>query len=541
MTRSPASERGSATPVPSRGSLKPHIVSPTPSEFLLTTGTRPEDPGVGLFVDMNGDVTRGTISFEKYPDQILVDDRWVIAVIPGFGLEVQRWDADNDESADVEESKGWIGFDGDLKIKKVFGLDGTVVPEVGRLLQLVRAPLNAAEGVEYDDLPQDAQRNEEERSIALRISTIDSRVVVFDGKQVWSLLRSPLVLRLDSKLPNFTNSKNDGIESRINRILQVLRIAGAIEPDTERGFNEVSFLRQKCGLMILGELLQMLPTQKGLIKPQEIMLAEEALGLVDPRMVVSLFGKGFVDDAPEGDKGLWVYGGIREVYRHLQVPPTSTKYFMRDALLLLKRYLVGWRSRKGLGSVADEKEVFYTVDAALLRVLLMLDSPEYLVEKGSTVVQEGDVRKELYALLGPNLENFDRAVQLLEDFGRLYALSLLYSMNKMYRNVLLTWQRILEGGETSGELEDGEERFKSYLMQMKDPRLVEEFGRWLAARNPALGIQVFADERSRVKFEPSKVLEILREHAPAAVKNYVEYLVVEKKVNPVLKATFQLS
>ena len=39
----------------------------------------------------------------------------------------------------------------------------------------------------------------------------------------------------------------------------------------------------------------------------------------------------------------------------------------------IKRYLMVWRRKKGFGSVADEAHVFHTVDAALLRIVLMLD------------------------------------------------------------------------------------------------------------------------------------------------------------------------
>ena len=102
----------------------------------------------------------------------------------------------------------------------------------------------------------------------------------------------------------------------------------------------------------------------------------------------------------------------------------------------------------------------------------------------------------------------------------------------MYRNVLGTWRRILDGEDTMREFEQGEERVKNYLLKLKEPELVEDFGCWLAARNTQLGIQVFAAEEAKVKFDPSKVLEMFREHAPNAVRPYVEYLVVEKKAIP---------
>jgi hypothetical protein len=41
-------------------------------------------------------------------------------------------------------------------------------------------------------------------------------------------------------------------------------------------------------------------------------------------------------------------------------------------------------------------------------------------------------------------------------------------------------------------------------------------------------VQVFAEDRSLVKFQPAQVVRILREGAPGAVKDYLEYLVFDK-------------
>jgi hypothetical protein len=519
-----------AIPAPMSAVLKPHIASPSAEEFLLTTGTKPEDPGVGMFVSLDGEVTRSTIQFNKYPEQLLVQDSWVIAVVPGVGLEMQRWDLEDERSVDEGDRKGTIALDGDIRVAEVIGLDGTIVSAAGQALRLVRVPLKA--GDSSLESSEDRKRNEEERLIAQRISTVKSRIVVFSGQRVWTLLRCPLSVRLDSRLPNFSDENFDGIIARVRRVLNVLEEVRSIEPSTETEFHEVSYVRQKCGLLVLGELLRISQRQTADITAPEIMTVERALldSALDPRFIVALFGDAFHGDIVEGSGGVWVYGGIEKVFKCLTESDEVGSVFTREVLLLLKRYLGEWRSKKGFGSVADDKKVFLTVDAALLRVLLMLDSPEYLGDKGKTVVQEGNVRTEIYAFVEAGTENFDGAVRVLESFGRFYVLSILYAKAKMFQQVLSTWRRILEEGETTGELVDGEQRVKNYLLKMKDPKLVEEFGGWLAARNAALGIQVFADEFAKVKFDPSRVLEILGERAPGAVRAYVEYLVVEKKV-----------
>ena len=512
-----------------------------------------------MFVNLDGDVTRGTIQFDRYPRQLIVHGAWVIAVIPGVGLQLQRWDQADGADDNEADRRGTIpieAVDDDsgnaVQIKQVLSLvGGTVVADAGRTLQLVRVALKSNHQGGDDDAGEspgedgnDTQRNEEERQIAQRIATVESRIVVFSGRRVWTLLPRPTSVQLDSRLPDFSDENFDGIVARVRRVLRVLDEVQSIEPTTETQFHEVSFVRQKCGLLVLGELLRITQKQTADLAADEIVKVELALeeSALDPRFIVALFGDAFRDDIFEGRAGVWVYGGIKEVFASLRRSgePGPGNAFTRDALLLLKRYLTSWRSKKGFGSVAvaDEKEVFLTVDAALLRALLMLDSPQYLVDRGNTVVQEGNVRTELYSLVDGGLENPDAAVPVLEAFGRLYVLSILYSRARMYRQVLETWRRILDAGDVTGELKRGDERVKQYLLKLKEPDLVEEFGCWLAARNPQLGIQVFAAPDARVKFDPASVLDLFRQRAPHAVRPYVEHLVVQDKVRPPLALGF---
>lgn len=481
---------------------------------------------------MNGDVTRGTIQFEKYPDQVIIQDKWVISVIPEIGLDLQKWDLDDENKLGVSEKKSSIAFDSKIQLKEVLGLDGTMVPAIARKLRLVHVPLLHTNELGNDDFPGEERKNEEERVIAQRISTVESSVVVYEGRKVWSLLPSPLVLRLDSRLPNFSDENFDGIVARVRGVLNVLDEVNRIEPTTERTFHEVSFIKQKCGLLVLGELLRISARQTSDIGPKEIIRVEEALleSALDARFIVALFGHSFVADIAESATGVWVYAGIREVYRDLKMSDEVGTGFTRDALMLLKRYLVGCRSKRGFGSVGDDKEVFQTVDSALLRVMLMLDSPEYLVQKGKTVVQEGNIRNELYRLV-ESLDNLTSATAIIESFNRLYVLSILYSANKKSREVLQTWRRILESSDPTHEFTDGENKLKSYLLRLKDPSLVEEFGAYLCSRNPALGISLFIDPKSRVQLSPEQIIPILRTHAPAALRPYIEHLVTHTK-NP---------
>ena len=140
------------------------------------------------------------------------------------------------------------------------------------------------------------------------------------------------------------------------------------------------------------------------------------------------------------------------------------------------------------------------------------------------------MRAELNSLVDAGVEDVDRAIVLLEQFERLYPLSRLYLSQKQPAKVLETWQRIICGeGDSRREFIDGEQQFRIYLSKLRNRQLVEEYGTWLAKRNPALGVQVFVDDNSRTKFVQADTLELLRNRAPGAIREYLEHLVFRKK------------
>jgi len=562
---------GKATP-PIQVSLRPHIVSPTPNEFLLITGTSPTDPGVGMFVNFDGDPTRGTIQLTKYPEEVILEEGCIIALLPSseeagnMGVRVLEMIRIEDHGSDPSAGGGFARVPlgstrASASIARVMGLQEVVASEVGSRLRFDRVRLLTSEGDNTGrELEEwEVNRIAEELESAKRISKIGGRVVFFSGTKVWRLLPNPMVVRLDSRLPSpvllpprgtSPEAKKEADKRRAT-ILSVLKDVHGLEPTTERMFHEIAYIKQKCGVLLLTEFLSLPREEDKRQFPTELLATERALidGSLDPRIVVSLFS-GFEEELREGKNGVWVYGGIKTVIDMILVDRRSQEQPNRDAddkkepewngrrdlLLLLRRYLSAWRQKKGFGSVsqADEKEVFWTIDAALMRCLLLLEatrSPSALQHMAGEV----DVRQELYKICDypSSVECFDRCVYLLERFKRLYVLSILYQSKKMSRDVLETWKRLFESGDEKAlaEFGEGEDRIADYLLAKKDRELVKEYGLWLAKRNQKLGIKVFADERARVKWDVQEVLEMFKEYAPVALRGYVEHLVVEQKVS----------
>ena len=573
--------------------LKPHIVSPTAEEFLLVTGTGPLDPGIGMFVNLDGDPTRPTLEFDRYPKEIVVDggasdlassrpslgdveDGYVLASTTKefedglhHGLEVQRWDVNAGEE---EATKFWleapVDSSGTLGIRSLLGTNESKslgVMEKLRRRKFSPFPSDAVadtlasprsvdsrtalsmermsqerdlferdfDSSDEEPLPDgwEENRDREEEEFAARLARTTARLAVWSGNTIWWAMRNPLILRLESEMNADSLGAKVSPETAEERrqLFAVLNSFRGRDAKSELEFMTFSYIRQRAGALLFMSLLH---SRQAPFPEPELKALEEVLldGGLDPRVVLALL-PGLRNEIVQSRKGIWVFGGVKgTVERYLADAAARTvgdTLGTLDPTILqfLRQFLTACRRKKGFGSVADESHVSRTVDAALLAVLLELDrtSPKGLARSGT-------IRAELNEFVDKGVDCFDRAVDLLESYRRLYVLSRLYQSRKMAGDVLATWKRIVEGEQDDGgELQDGELRVREYLSKISNQALVQEYGIWLANRNPKLGVQVFADDKGRApKFEPGQVVALLRDEAPDAVKYYLEHLVFGK-------------
>lgn len=538
--------------------LAPHVVSSLPTEFLLTTGTKATDPGVGMFVNLEGDVVRGTIEFSSYPEALVLDGAqqsslgptpdeaqsggYVLAIVQRKVyeqaqrcIEIQRWDADPGEGHNTKE---WLVLEGKASEESEPSLKAGLrnattsaelsVNGVTSTLRLRRLKLkgdSAEDGLE-------AKRNEEEDKLASRFAQVQANVLFFAKDRVSWVVQTPMVSQLDRQLTQAVRqTSSNELSIDVPLVQRVVNSIRGQEPRNELEFLTLTYVRQKSSLLLFGNLV--LQTANGIIAYEhDKRRAEDALisGELDPRVVLALVPPLDAEIA-EGSSGIWMAQGLRDAVGQIRDSFDPNKIskdcqgpYGDNLLHLIKRYLIAWRKKKGFGSVADETHVFQTVDAALLHVLLMLDQNS---PRGPATA--GTVRAELNDVVDRGVDCFERAVELFEQYNRLYMLSRLYQSRKMVSQVLATWKRILEGEkDVGGELVEGEHDLRRYLSKIRDSGLVQEYGSWLAHRNPKLGVQIFADDNSRVKFQPTEAVAILKEKAPDAVKDYLEHLVFGK-------------
>ncbi|OBT51262.1 hypothetical protein VE04_09193, partial [Pseudogymnoascus sp. 24MN13] len=530
------------------GSLKPHIISPSPQEFLLVTGTGATDLGLGLFVNLEGDISRSALEFSRYPEALVTDGRgvgtelsqsnaeeeeegYVLAVISQgdeeethYGLEIQRWDIDSAENgyqkfwlqlpdATPDSGKARVGIrtvtePGDLSFNEVAkSLRSTrfrPFPSSGSSSVSVQSTdSRTAASLERVSKERELfESQDEELQFAQRLGRAKSRVVVWAGDKIWWVARNPLTLQLDAAL-EADGKKAATPEEYATAMTGVINTIRGREARTEIEFMSLGYIRQRAGLLLLTNLLRRgeAPTEARRSTPNCVARSSKARpGSGSPPASPKSPHSSSPQEPPGGDRA----------------EPASSHPFH-----FYQRFLSAWRERKGFGSIASENDVFRTVDASLLLVLLRLDASS---PPGPALPRLD--RADLDGLVDHGVADFSRGVALLESHHRLYILSRLYQSRKLAAEVLATWRRIIEGARDDGaELVDGEIRVREYLAIIRNPALVQEFGLWLASRNPQLGIQVVGDPGARVSFPPAEVVAMLRERAPNAVTAYLDHLV----------------
>ena len=562
--------------------LFPHILSPTASEFLLITGTLANEPGVGIFVNCDGDVVRGTLEFGRYPDSVVLDipdpslgttnsdgdvsEGYILATMTKeasmaqeAGIEIQAWNGDEGEG------RSWLSFptndNGDVTTDKTrvvsrIGIGQTqtsteiTFKNVEEKLKARRLDISSRrmdsiasnsssdispktarpKSVEFGEtqpLTQESdslasiphweiERNQQEDEFVRNFGSTKTHIVVWSGASIQWAVKNPQVLQLELLLDQIMKESGDS-KVDIDALLGVFASIRKRNAQSELEFLSLQYVRQKVTLLWFEFAMKN-------SRERELDLLEQELleGNLDPRVLLSMVPLCHLDIV-EGSRGIWIHAGLITLIDSLALfSQQPTMALNPHTMELLRQFLTVWRQKKGYGSIPDEAEVFASVDAALLHILLEQDK--------KSPGRSASVRAELYSIVDHGINCFDRAIELLEQYHRLYALSRLYHSKKLHAKVLATFRRIIEGDFDAGqEFTDGENEVRKHLVRMKDLSLVEEYGTWLAKRNPTLGVQVFTDDNSKVKLPPNQVVQLLKVRAPDAVKVYLEHLVFGKK------------
>lgn len=534
--------------------LKPHILSPSPNEFMLTTGTSMSEPGVGMFVNLDGDVTRGTLQFDSYPYAIIdysfsagetahsetSESEYVLALInlgEASSLSMSL------EIIDIRSSSDSAGHKVSLKLPessvalsavqigltKCLGKHSYFHKEIPELLRAVKYHLGSTtDDAVVQDMPdEDERRSAEETQVVQRLAKAGSQVLIWRHDTLWQVVPNPALLELEAALLDaisLADGSYDFSQINMTAIMSLLGRLRQKEPVEELEFRAYNYIRQKASVVLLLHLLSTMKNDRA--KSSMFTIIESALleGGVDPRVVLSILAP-IREEIRFGRDGLWLQQGIVDCLIEFDVPMVEFSDAPQEFWLMIRHYLTTWQEKRGFASISDEKAVFDTVDAALLHVLLQLDTAS---PRGG---QQTAIGLKLNNVVDHWKGDFDRAVTLLERYRRLFLLSRLYQSRKASREVLSTWKRICEGeqdADASIQAHDLLLQMRRYLTVIRDSELVKDYAIWLAKKSPDLAVQLLSDANSRTKFDPAEVVSLLKSHAPSSVQLFLEHLVFAK-------------
>lgn len=566
--------------------LPPHILSPSSNEFMLTTGTSPSEPGVGMFVNLDGDVSRGTIEFDRYPEAVLAcsfselsaptgdadQEQLIVALLEKpyaehleRGLQIQSLVAEGDSGL----SKTWLKLPengtgpsyGHAGLHRCLSIQRHTFSEVADLLCAVRYQPDVRTKLKPESDPRtkstierleqenalfdtysngstnpspeyDAQRAAEELKFVQRLGHTTTQTLTWSNGNLWHLLANPLLLQLENQISITIASTELGYDFTQVKVSQILSFLGSVrerEPQNETEFLSIKYARQKASVVLFLHLLSGIDDNSNL--KAACKLAESALieGELDPRLPLSLL-QPISREVIYGSTGIWIQQGIIDCFTNFKSPIKTFEQGPTEFWIMFRHYLSAWQEKRGAsGSLSDEKAIFDSVDAALLHLLLYLDS-----DSSQANGAQAPTRAKLNNIVDHWKGDFERAVTLLEHYKRLYILSRLYQSRKSSKNVLQTWKRICEGDENADKDVTADHiyaQMRKYLAVLRDQSLVHEYAIWLAQRSPNLAVQLLSDDHNKVTFAPAEVVTTLKAHAPGSVQLFLEHLVFDKNLD----------
>lgn len=487
--------QGESNPVgPQYKTYRPRIASISSDEFLLVSGS-PESPTtMGIFITLEGEITRGTLMFSAYPRQLCVQFPQVVALLSNNTIEVH--DITTQESSQVIEVN-----EGSTLTSSTY--EATVV--LKKHLETMMLRRNA---------PSDQEKmNLADLNQARRISDVRSSLLVKDREGVRALVTDSLLLKIDKLL-------DDG------HLQQALTMAETLSREAspvyaERLYHELAYTHQKAGLLYFTK-----------------MLFDDAVdnfnkGNIDPRVLISLFPE---YEAKQED--VTIYAGIYQTITgvenvdetiRLNLSQTVdddatllelTTILKANATELLRRYLTQYRGKRDFASTSNgqhSKRIFSIVDSTLLKILLKMDVSE--------------AAAKMKDFFNNDMEDVDAIADILKAHSQWHYLALLYSRNQRHLQALEIWQGI----ETKNLVDEdhpsnGAQLIKDYLLQHGNNELVWDFGLWLIRHSLDLGIELFSQAvaSALVTFPIQAVLgELKKDKADyIAYTTLLEFLVI---------------
>lgn len=503
--------------------LKPMVCAVSTEEFLLTSGTKLSEPAMGLIVNTDGDISRGTIAWPKYPSSLAVDYPYVASVIDN---QIQIYSLhDQDLVQTIDYPSRPCVYNVSAPISQPYLPLADTIKKVPLTEALAASEANSGDALTLDS-EQDQKRLETEATYAESLSVISSSLYAHSQETgLECLLSSPRIFHL-TKL----------VEQQ-HRMDEVREEMSTMEVSTERAFVEIEYLSNLVGLGYL---------HNGNFEDAvEFWLTP---GTLDPRIMIYVFDK----DSVKGD--LWQFNGLikftKEVIKKIETlkieagkkvvkepkentPPKSNSFkkskkakkkagkkggdtdstdpvdkavpdnsdnstfaALQNANQHYESFLREWLRRRDLESVADKPSVFYSLEVAYLTHLLYQQSLQQPKSQTEPTIPDSsqDNQAKLYDFIEHEvIESTDTVLAILGKHNKYYGQFRLYQKLGREEEACALWKQILEGTIQDPDFTQNEQDFALYLQNVsKNKDVIWEYGMWLVNRIPEIGLPIFA-------------------------------------------------
>uniref|UniRef100_A0A060T5U8 ARAD1B06512p n=1 Tax=Blastobotrys adeninivorans TaxID=409370 RepID=A0A060T5U8_BLAAD len=457
--------------------LTPLVCPVGSEEFLVTSGVKSTEPSMGMVVNVDGDISRGTIAWEAYPSSIAVDFPNVAAVIGNKVVIHSLLD-----QGLVDE----ISYETTPIVVNVLASHKVPHKPLAEKVQLVPIA-SGEEDVDTAELPESMKEKfENESELASKMSILSSSLFVYsESNGVECLLSSPRVLALEQMV----------IDGQANQVLDELE---SNYLSSELAFVSFEYLHLLIGINVIkgndfGDMCRRAWIEEG--------------QSLDPRILVYVFSPQDV----HGD--LWVFNGVVSMIRDLKKRKWKKN---TKAMEFFRLFVKAWLGRRGLESIgADKINVIKSLEMAHLRLIL------------SSKLSHEQVEKEIQENI---IETIDEAEHLLMTHKRFFLLSQIKLRKGLLREAFEYFKNMLTDPEWhDDDFENGPEQMAAILATVEgdDSELVWEYGLWLATHFPDAGIKVFMQDRG---FDEEKVLQAFKDSGVEKLYlQYLKYLVYDRK------------
>ncbi|CCG82954.1 Putative uncharacterized protein [Taphrina deformans PYCC 5710] len=476
--------QGESNPVGEQyASFLPHIVSAMPKEFLVASGS-PESPTtMGLFITLEGEITRGTLMFAAYPIKILVDGKYTIALLSNRTIEIHEMSTQAVlQIIDAPDVTDLTWTSAPVPVVSCRHIDMII-------LQANRPLFEQLKTLEKPAL-LDLNR-------ARSISDVLSQILLVRKTGIGALITETRLIVIDHLLDT------GELQAALDEAEQLAR--DTPPAFAERLYHELAYIHQKAGLLYFDRMLfddAVDHFKKGNIDPRIIIAKFPEFEQLDTKASLYSGLRGTVDRSSNVDE--IILRNLSETVDDNETLVELSVIVKSNALELLRRYLTDFRERKEFASSGhgqDSSSLFSVVDSTLLEILLQMDP--------------GESKSRLETFLGTSMESPDEIISILKKHKSYHYLSQLYAKLSRHKECLDIVRKSITGEIVDGQAKsDGIVQMRDYLLSFGDSDLIWEFGLFLIRTAPETGLQLLchAVDAALVSFTIQDVLNSLREN-----------------------------